>query len=328
MAKAHSAIFALPTAAAIVLAPTSTVQAGQAYPSETIRLMVPSAAGTPPDISCRIIANALGEAEGWRIVVENRAGAAQSAGAAEALRHSADGHTPVCVAMSISVAPALLAHIPFRLETDFAPVAKIATAYHVLVVNPSVPAASLPELVALLKREPDKLTFSSGGYGTPAHLAGELFKITTGVRATHVVYPALPRAITDLLNGTNQFQFITPMPVLGLIETGKLRALAVTAPTRLPWLPNVPTVVESGLPDLIVQDWIGLLVKTGTPEDVVARLNVAVNRALAKPEVRQALAKLGAEAAGGTPAEFGAFLHTQIGYWANIVKEAGIRLQQ
>jgi tripartite-type tricarboxylate transporter receptor subunit TctC len=302
--------------------------AAQQYPSQTIRFLVPSAAGTPPDILSRIVANELGNAEGWRIITENKPGAMQTIGAAEVLKQEADGHTILVVAMSATVSPALLPHVPFRLDQDFSPVLKLATANHILVVNPSVPVTSLPELVALLKQEPDKFNFSSGGFGTPAHLAGELFKLTAGVRATHVPYQALPHAIGGLLNGTNHLQFITPLPVLDLITVGKLRALAVTAPQRMPALNEVPTVVEEGFPDLVIQDWIGLMVKTGTPKEVIERVNRAANKALAKPELRQAFAKIGADPAGGTPDEFGTYLRSQVTYWQTVVKASGIKMHQ
>ena len=230
--------------------------------------------------------------------------------------------------MPSSAAPALLPNVGFRLDTDFAPVIKLASAYHVLVVNPSVPAVSLSELVALLKSQPDKLTFSSGGFGTPAHLAGEMFKLQTGVRATHVPYQALPRAIGDLLNGTNHYQFISPLPVVDLIAAGKLRALAVTGPARLPALKDVPTVGEAGFPDLIIQDWFGFLVKSGTPNETVVRLNEAINTALARPRVREAIAKMAAEPVGGTPAEFGRFLGSQLAHWSKVVKDSGIKMHQ
>jgi tripartite-type tricarboxylate transporter receptor subunit TctC len=302
--------------------------AAQQYPSQTIRFLVPSAAGTPPDILSRIVANELGKTEGWRIVTENKPGAMQTIGAAEVLKQEADGHTILVIAMSSTVSPALLPQIPFRLDQDFAPVLKLATANHILVVNPSVPAKSLPELVALLKQEPDKFNFSSGGFGTPAHLAGELFKLTAGVRATHVPYQALPHAIGGLLNGTNHLQFITPLPVLDLIAVGKLRPLAVTAPRRMPALKDVPTVVEEGFPDLVIQDWIGLVVKTGTPNEVIERVNMAANKALAQPELRDAFAKIGADPAGGTPDEFGTYLRSQLIYWETLVKASGIKMHQ
>jgi tripartite-type tricarboxylate transporter receptor subunit TctC len=180
---------------------TSGSPGAEPYPSSMIRITSATAAGTPPDIVCRIIANELAESEGWRVLVENKPGAIQTIGAAEVLKQPADGYSILSIALPASAAPALLPNVGFSLDTDFVPVIKLATAYHVLVVNPSVPANSLPELVTLLKRQPDTLTFSSGGFGTPAHLAGEMFKLQTGVRATHVPYGALPRAIGDLLNG-------------------------------------------------------------------------------------------------------------------------------
>jgi tripartite-type tricarboxylate transporter receptor subunit TctC len=312
----------------LALAAALSPAGAQNYPSSVIRIVVPSAAGTPPDIMGRIIAAELGESEGWRAIIENKPGAIQTIGLAEVLRQPADGYTLASIALSSSAAPALLPNLKFRLDSDFAPIIKLASAYHVLVVHPSVPAKSLAEFVALLKSQPDKLTFSSGGFGTPAHLAGEMFKLQTGVRSTHVPYQALPRAIADLINGTNQFQFITPLPVIDLIATGKLRAIAITGPTRLPTLKGVPTVGEAGFPDLLIQDWFGITAKTGTPNEVIARLNDAMNKALAKPRVRDAIAKMAAEPAGGTPQEFGQFLRAQIAHWDKVVKESGIKIEQ
>jgi tripartite-type tricarboxylate transporter receptor subunit TctC len=317
-----------PSLLAFVVSATGPAAAAEPYPSGMIRVVSATAAGTPPDIVCRIIANELAESEGWRVVVENKPGAIQTIGAAEALKQPADGYSILSIALPASAAPALLPNMGFSFSSDFVPVIKLASAYHVLVVNPSVPANSLPELVALLKRQPDKLTFSSGGFGTPAHLAGEMFKLQTGVRATHVPYGALPRAVGDLLNGTNHYQFISPLPVVDLIATGKLRALAVTAPMRLPVLPDVPTVGEAGFPDLIIQDWFGFLVKAGTPNEIVVRLNGAINRALVKPRVREAIEKIAAEPAGGTPAEFGQFLNAQLDHWSRVVKQSGIKMHQ
>ena len=302
--------------------------AAQTYPSQMIRIFVPSTAGTPPDIISRIVANQLQESEGWRVILENKPGAMQTLAAAEVLKQPADGYSIMSIALSSTVARALLPNVVFRLDADFVPVIKLATAYHVLVVNPAVPAKSLPELVALLKNEPDKLTFSSGGFGTPAHLAGELFKLQTGIRATHVPYLSLPRAIGDLVGGINQYQFITPLPVLDLIATGKLRALAVTAPERMPALKDVPTVAEAGFPELIIQEWIGFIVKRGTPDNVVDRLNSAINKALAVPRVRDALAKLSAETAGGSPAEFGTHIASQMAYWTKVVNDSRMKMHQ
>lgn len=300
--------------------------AAQSYPSGMIRIVVGGGAGAPPDIITRIVANELGQSEGWRIVVENKPGAIGTLAAGEVLKQPADGHSILALTLGASAAPALLANIAFRHDTDLVPVVKIMTAHHVLVANPSVPATSMKELVALLKSQPDKFTYSSGGMGTPAHLAGEQFRLQTGVRVTHVPYRALPQAIGDLLNGTNHFQFITPLPVLDLVATGKLQALAVTSPKRLAALKDVPTVVEQGFPELVIEDWIGFVAKSGTPDAIIDRLNEAVNKALAKPGVREAFAKIAAEPAGGTPGEFGAHIKSQMAHWGKVVKDAGIKI--
>jgi tripartite-type tricarboxylate transporter receptor subunit TctC len=301
----------------------------ESYPSSMIRMVVPSVAGSPPDVVSRIVAGELAEAEGWRVVVENKPGAMHKVGATDVLGRPADGYSIFTTSLPGMVAPTLLGNMGYRFDVDFAPVIKLWTSYNVLVVHPSVPANSLSELVALMKREPDALSFSSGGFGTPAHLAGELFKLRTGARATHVPYPAAAsRIVADLLNGTNHFQFATTVLVLDPIAAGRLRALAVTAPRRLATLENVPTVIEEGYPELIVDSWVGYLVKSGTPQEIVIRLNGAINKVLAKPRVQEAFAKLGAEPAGGSSAEFGQFVSSELAYWAKVVKASGIRMHQ
>ena len=176
---------------------------------------------------------------------------------------------------------------------------------------------SVAELIDFLKKNPGKHTFSSGGFGTPAHLLGELFKLETGVQSTHVPYNQFPQAIADLLGGVNTYQFIT---------TGKLRALAVMGRKRNPVLTDVPTIAEAGFPKLTAEDWAGLLVKSGTPADVVARLNGAVNHALKTDKVRDALAKIGTDVGGGTPEEFGAHVHAETVRWTKVIKDAGIKI--
>jgi len=302
--------------------------AAQSYPANPIRIVVPTAPSTPPDIISRVIATALTNAEGWRVIVENKPGAVQTIGGSDVLKQPSDGYSIFALSLPVSAAPAFLPNMPFKLDADFAPVAKISTSYNVLVTNPNVPAKSVAELVALLKSQPDKLTFSSGGFGTPAHLIGEMFKLQTGTRATHVPYQQFPQAIGDLINGTNQFQFIASLPVVDLIKTSKLNGLAVTAPKRLAALPDVPTIVEQGFPALVVEDWVGFAVKSGTSPEIVAKLNAALNRALATPAVKQAFANVGAETAGGTPAEFGNLVNAQLAHWAKVVKDSGMKLPQ
>jgi tripartite-type tricarboxylate transporter receptor subunit TctC len=302
--------------------------AAQDYPSGVIRIVAPFGGGTPPDVISRIVASELSESEGWQVVVENRTGGVTTIAGNDVLKQPADGHSIYAMALPVAAAPALVAKMPYQLEVDFAPLVKVTTSYNVLVVSPSVPAKSVAELVALLKSQPDKLNFSSGGFGTPAHLIGEMFKLQTGVRAVHVPYQQFSQAIADLLNGTNHYQFITTLPVVDLIAAGKLRALALTGPTRIAALKDIPTIVEQGFPDLVVEDWVGFAVKSGTPIDTVARLNAAINKTLTKPKVREAFAKLGAEPAGGTPVEFGNLIKSQVAHWKTVVVESGIKLSQ
>src|ERR1700732_4386433 len=191
----------------------------QPYPSSVIRIVVPYSASTPPDILARIVATALSEGEGWNVIVENKPGAVMTIGANEVLKQPADGYTLLSITAPFAAVPALVPDAKFKIDTDFAPLIQVGTAYNVLVVNPSVPVNSVAELIAYLKKDPGKHTFSSGGFGTPAHLLGELFKLETGVQATHVPYTQFPQAIAALISGVNTYQFITILPVVRSIST-------------------------------------------------------------------------------------------------------------
>jgi tripartite-type tricarboxylate transporter receptor subunit TctC len=310
----------------LVAIAAATVSA-EPYPGNNlIRIVIPATAGSPPDVLSRVVASELIEGEGWRVVVENKPGALQTIGVTEALKYPADGYTILAMSAPLTVAPALLPHLGLRLDADFVPVVKMAMSYNVLVVNSSVPANSLADLVTLLRANPDKYNFPSLGFGTPSHLIGELLKLRAGVGAAHVPYPGGQQWIGDLLTDKTQFSFTTTFRVLDLIATGKLRALAVTAPQRIASLKNVPTVAEEGFPELLFEDWVGLAMKRGTPAEIVERVNAAVNKALAKPRVREAFANTGSEAAGGSSSEFGALITSQLDYWRRFVTDANITL--
>jgi len=300
----------------------------QSPPPNVIRIVVPGGAGSPPDVVSRIVANELAEAEGWRVIVENRPGALETLAMGEVLKQPADGRALFAMSLPTIAAPALLPNLGLRVETAFAPVIKISSGANVLVVHPSVPAKSVSELVSILQSQPNKFNFSSGPFGTPAHLIGELFKLRTGTRATHVPYQTTPQRMVDLLSGTNQFDFLTAVIALELVASGKLRALAVTSPKRVATLKDTPTVVEQGFPDLVAEDWEGFAVKSGTPNEIVKRLNEAMNRALAKQKVRDAFANIGAEPVGGTSAEFGFFIKSQLEHWGKVIRDSGIKMPQ
>ncbi len=298
-----------------------------ALPAGLVRLIAPTGAGSPPDILARIVANGLSEAETWTTVVEDKPGAASTLGAAEVLKQPADDHTLFLAMPPVAAAPGLIPDSKISFETDFVPIVQIGTGYSVLVVSPDVPAHSVSELVAYLKKEPGQHTFSSGGFGTPAHLLGELSKLETGVQATHVPYPnGLPRAIDDLMSGVNTYQFISLPPVLELIRTGKLRALAVMSSKRLAVLTDVPTIGEAGYPKLESTDWSGILVKSRTAPATVAQLNETINKVLQIETVRDSLPKLGVDVSGGTPEKFGALLHAETIRWTAVIKNAGIKI--
>jgi tripartite-type tricarboxylate transporter receptor subunit TctC len=326
-----NAIRSIARSALIVLASVGfDIPTGRAetYPSNVIRIVVPTGPGTPPDIISRVVAAELSEGAGWRLVVENRPGALQTIGMAEVLKQPADGYTIYPMSVPTTAVPALMPNLGMRPDVDFIPIVKLSKSYNALVVSASVPAQSISELVSLLKQQPGRYNLSSAGFGTPAHLIAEMFKLQTGTQATHVPYQQAQQRIGDLLNGTNHFDFLATVSAGDLVATGKLRALGVTASDRVEGLKNVATVVEQGFADLVVEDYVGFGVKAGTSPDIVARLNEAVNKALRKPRVVETFAKLGATPAGGSADEFASLIKSQVAHWGRVVRESGIKMPQ
>jgi len=308
----------------LALAPQHTLAA---YPEKIIRTVVPTAPGTPIDVVTRIVTARMARELGQSIFVENKAGAGGTLGGQEVLRSPADGYTLMTVFMPMTVAPSLMAKVPFDLQKDFAPVGQMVWSYNVLVSHPSVPVTTTAELVKLLKAQPGKMSYATGGMGTPAHMTGELFKIDTKTFAVHVPYNQFGQAISDLIGGTHQFMFAASAPVLPFIQQGRLRALAVTGAQRLAVLPDTPTLLELGYKDMVVRDWQGLMVKTGTPPAIVAKLNAAIAVALADPEVKQSLAKLGVDPAPGSAAQLGALVASESARWSAVVKKQGLKFE-
>ncbi len=307
----------------LALAQTSPAQA---WPTQTIRIVVPSGAGTPPDILGRVIATEIGRVEGWTMVVENKVGAVQTVAGADVARSPANGHTLWAVSIPATAAPSLISNINYDLLKDFVPVVKLGASYNALVTPAGSKANSIRELDAMIKTTPGKLSYASGGFGTPAHLIGELFKLQIKGEAAHVPYTALPSALNDIMSGTIDYAFLTTLPLTGLVSSGKLKALTVTSPKRLKAFPNTPTVVEEGYPGLVMEDWSGIVVRAGTPAPVVARLNSAINRALSTEAVRETFEKLGAEPQGGTPEELGALIASEVARWSGVIKQTGIKM--
>ncbi len=297
------------------------------YPSASIRLVVAFPPGGPSDTLARIIGERLAAHLGQSVVIDNRPGAGGNIAAAVVAKAPPDGYTLLMGNNSIlATNAALYGHLDFDPIKDFAPITLIGLQPNILVVNPSVPAHSVAELVALAKAHPGKLNFASSGAGTAAHLAGELFKLQAGIDIVHVPYRGAMPALTDLVGGRTEMMFATSASVLPFIRSGRLRALAVTTAKRSAAVPDLPTIAESGYPNFEATTWHGLVAPAKTPAPIIDKLAQTTDAVLKEPDVQKRLDSLGVEISGDTPAEFAAYIKSESAKWATVIHKAGIHI--
>lgn len=312
---------ALATMAAVSL-PTL---AQQGYPNKPIRLVVPWGVGTPGDSAGRILAEKLTASMGQPVMVENKPGAAGTIGLADVLRQPADGYTLYDLSSASLVAPLLYASQNIQLDKSLEPVAHMIWHYNVLVTPVNSPIKSVQDIVELSKKDPGSLTFASGGNGTPAHLAGELFKQQTGAQVTHVPYNQFPMGVGDVIAGRISFMFLTGSAAVPQIAGGKLKPLAVTGSSRLSVLKDVPTMSEVGFKDFTLKSFESVAVKAGTPREIVMRLNAEFNKALQLPDVKERLSALAVEIDPMTPEQVTQVIRTESERWTRIGVAAKIK---
>jgi tripartite-type tricarboxylate transporter receptor subunit TctC len=301
---------------------------GERYPSKPIKFIVPYAPGGSNDILARLVGQKLGETLATPMVIENHAGAGGNIGVEIAAKSAPDGYTIVIGHVgTFSINPALYTKLPYSPQRDFAPIGMIAMIPNVLVVSNDLPVRSVKDLIALAKKEPGKLSYSSGGNGSAAHLAVEHFKNMAGVNMVHVPYKGTAPSLTDLMAGQVAMTITGLLPVMPFMKSGRLRVLATASPTRLKLLPDLPTIAESGVPGYEATQLYGLFAPAKTPAPVIATLAGALRTAMKSPEVGERLAAEGGEPVDMNPEEFRKFLDRQAALWAGIVKVSGAKVE-
>jgi len=313
-------------ACAAALSAVSRFAWAQAYPSRPVRIIVPFAPAGASDITARLIGQWLSERLGQQFVIENRPGGGGNIGTEAVVRAPADGYTLLMVGSANASNATFYDKLNFNFIRDIAPVGSVFRGPYVMVVNPSVPARSVPEFIAYAKANPGKLTMASSGTGAVPHVAGELFKMMAGIDMVHVPYRGGGPALTDLLAGQVQVYFPTTVASIGYIRAGRLRALAVTAATRSDALPDIPTVGEF-LPGYEASTWYGVGAPKGTPAEIVEKLNKEVNAGLADPTMKARLADLGGDVLALSPADFGKLIAEETAKWAKVVKFSGVKAE-
>jgi tripartite-type tricarboxylate transporter receptor subunit TctC len=298
----------------------------QTFPTKPIRVIVPSPPGDGSDVMARLIGDKLTAAWGQQIVVDNRTGAGGRIGTEAASKAPADGYTWIMAnAGSHGINGGLYRNLPYDLEKDFAPITQIMRAPNALVVSPALGVSSVAELIALLKKNPGKYSYGSGGNGSSAHLSAELFKSMAGVDIVHIPYKGASMALNDLIAG-NVVMFMGNLPpAMGHIKAGRIRALAVTTRTRSKFVPELPTVDESGLKGFETVAWFGLIAPAGTPAEIINKTRDEVVRILQTAELRERIDALGGEPVGNTPQEFAAIIRSDIAKWRRVVDQAGVK---
>jgi tripartite-type tricarboxylate transporter receptor subunit TctC len=296
-------------------------------PAKPIRIIVPFPPGGTTDVLARLVGPKLTEAWKQPVVIDNRAGASGMIGAEAIARAPADGHTLGIIITLHAIAPALYAKSPIDPGRDFAPVSLAIAVANVISVHPSLPAKTIPDLVRLARAQPGKLSFGSAGTGTAVHLTGELFKSVAKVDILHVPYKGGGPALTDLMAGQIPMGVQNVSTIAPYVRAGRIRALGISSLERSPALPEVPTIASQGYPGFEAKEWYGFVAPGGTPHALVQRLNAEIVRSLNLPDVRGRLLDLGAEMVADSPERFGAYMHAELGKWAKLLKEAGIRLE-
>ncbi len=319
LAAGLAAVTILTTGYALAQAPAG------AYPSKQIRYLVPFAPGGPTDTISRAVGQKLNEAWNQPVIIDNRPGAGGNIATEIAAKAPPDGYTLFSGTVANAINQSLFPKLPFDFVRDFAPVSMTYVTGLILAVHPSLPVKSVKELIALAKARPGELSFSSSGVGGTPHLSGELFNALAGVQMVHVPYKGSAPAMADLLGGQIQLTFDNMLTVTPQVKAGKLRGLAITLPTRSPLVPELPTIAEAGLKGFEVQSWNGVMVPTGTPKDIVARLNTEVVRILRQPDLRERFAIQGIELTPTTPEAFGVFIRQDIAKWAKVIQISGAR---
>ncbi len=299
----------------------------QAYPSKPIRLVVPYPPGAGTDILARTVGQRLADSMGQQVVIDNRPGAGGTIGTEIVAKSQGDGYTLLLGPTSHAINPSIYSRLPYDTLKDFAPVSTVASATIVLVVHPSLPVATVKELIAHAKSKPGQLAVGSSGNGTVFHLAGELFKQAAGIDLTHVPYKGGSPAITALIGGQINVLFETMLALQAHIKAGRAKPLAVAGAQRSAVMPELPTMVESGFPAIVAENWYGLYVPASTSRDIIIKLNAEVVKALKTPDMKDRLAGQGAEIVADTPAQLATFLKSEMSKWAKVVKESGARIE-